>query len=969
MTPERWREVEAMFYRALDQPPADRGAFLDAACGADTALHQEVESLLATADEAGDFLDTPASDAVLAQVADNLGSRLEQALGGDYRVERELGGGGMSRVFLAEETRLGRRVVVKVLPPALGAALDIERFRREVRLAASLRHPHIVPLLAAGESVDGLVYFTMPFIEGESLRRRIDRDGKLPPGDAVRIVRDVAEALSYAHQRAVIHRDVKPGNILVEDDHALVADFGIAKALLSAERAPGPDAGAPRRAVERPLPQESEQSLGATPSGMTLTSAGLAIGTPGYMSPEQRRCDPDIDGRSDVYSLACLTYEMLTGTKPVDPAGDATTAASAPTSSLPPAVEAVIAQARALDRDHRFTSATDFAVALERALALPDAVDGAPADPSRPRRRWVIVAAGIIVAMAASAAAIKLWRDSAKAPASTAAVPNVVSVDAGRPTIAVLPFENLGRPEDAYFADGVSDELTTRLAGIKRLRVVSRTSTRNYRATTLSLPEVGRQLGANYLLEGTVQWDRLAGGQGRVRVRPRLVRVDDDTQLWANVFDGDLTDVFALEGRIGEGVAAALDVALPGTERADLGRRPTANFEAYNAFLRAEALRATGDERTLWLQSIAWYDSAIARDPRFALALARRSEQHNDGYWSYNDRSERRADLARADAEAAVEAAPDLPEARLALGIYHYRMRRDYRRALDEFTNGLEQQPDNAELLSARGWVLRRMGLFREALQAGQQAAELDPRSWSQWWNLAATSRLVSEYASAIQYLDRATAINRQWSVPYADRARLVLLWRGDVAAASRIVQEAIPIVDVGRLMSRLRFDAPYLVPTGAAGDSVLGRFNQATFGGSRSEYTLFMANWHRARGRADLSRHYADSARVSLESELRGAPNDAGLHARLGLAHAFRGDSADARKHAARAVELLPVSADAVDGTDLLADQAMVAMLTGDTEAASEMVERVLKVNGDWSAAYFRTFPLWKRLSSRGTK
>jgi serine/threonine-protein kinase len=296
MRPERWREVETLFQAARELEPGGRAAFLNQACGSDVALRHEVESLLRADADASGFMESPgaataggASEEANPRLSGaGLTEHLQAALGNRYTIERELVGGGMSRVFVAQETALGRRVVVKVLPPGLPAGLDAERFHREIQVAASLRHPHVVPLHSAGQA-QGLLYYTMPFVEGESLRQRLERQGALPVVEAVRVLREITDALCYAHRRGIIHRDLKPANILLEEGHALVTDFGIAKALFSATGGAAPPAG--------------------------LTSTGLVLGTPAYMAPEQGAGD-QIDHRADLYALGCLAYELLTGQPP-----------------------------------------------------------------------------------------------------------------------------------------------------------------------------------------------------------------------------------------------------------------------------------------------------------------------------------------------------------------------------------------------------------------------------------------------------------------------------------------------------------------------------------------------------------------------------------------------------------------------------------------------------------------------------
>jgi serine/threonine-protein kinase len=284
MTPERWRAVKAVLETALEREGDQRAAFLDQACGDDDALRREVDSLLESARRSSGFLEPPR---LRSRAGTYLIERLNAAFAGRYRIRRELGGGGMSRVFLAEEGSLGRRVVVKVLAPGPAQLAGVERFHREIRMTASLAHPNIVPVLATGE-LEGLFYYTMPFVEGESLKARLGRERRLDPPEAVGILTDVADALGYAHRRGIVHRDVKPANILLERGRALVLDFGIATGPVTAG---GPEA-------------------------VRLTADGIVVGTPAYMAPERAAADVAADHRADLYSLGVVAHEMLHGELP-----------------------------------------------------------------------------------------------------------------------------------------------------------------------------------------------------------------------------------------------------------------------------------------------------------------------------------------------------------------------------------------------------------------------------------------------------------------------------------------------------------------------------------------------------------------------------------------------------------------------------------------------------------------------------
>jgi len=949
----RWRAIDAIFADAVERPAAERAAFIANACGADAELRAEVASLLAACESDADFLETPP----VAPGGDgpDLAEQLQAALGTAYRIERELAGGGMSRVFVAEETRLGRRVVVKVLPPELRAGLSTERFHQETRLAASLRHPHIVPVMTAGESPDGLVYFTMPFIEGESLERRLDREGRLPLADVVTLVSEVADALAYAHANGVVHRDVKPANVLIDGRHAVVADFGVAKAieLATSQR-------------DRP---EHPSGASDLPAGLTL--AGFVLGTPAYMSPEQARADA-VDARSDVYSLGCMTFEMLTGQLPFpDCALEAVsyrTGSPAPTAvcpDLPVAIDPAVARALAPRPDERFQSTTAFAQALSTAAAAALGAGGLALPPRRPpwRRPWIVAAA--VAGSVSIAAGIVALRRSATGELSGSAMP----FPAAGPSLAVLPFENVGAADDAYFAAGVGDELASRLTSVAAVRVMSPGSTRQYRNTKKPREQIGRELGVDYLLDGRVRWDGSDTAARRVRVTVELVRMRDGSSVWADHYDAKAADLFDVEGQIGERVATALEIALGARERKTISARPTQNFEAYSYFLRGEALR-TAEEDALnnSPRAVQMFERAVTLDPKFALAFARLAKTHADLYWANTDRTAKRLALAKAAADSALRLDPELPEAHMALGTYYFWGLRDFDRALVELSAAAERQPGNGEIYATRGAILRRSGRLPEAVANLERALELDPRTPQLAFNIANIHGAMRHYADAVRYLDRTLALNPRWAGIYADRATFMLSGTGDVAAARRSLTDGMALPDAGKIIDRLRFGAELFIGYSPRDSAVLRGLTPALFRGDTAQFMVWTADWARRHSQSERARAYADSARTILERHVAAEPREAGTRMQLAIAYAELGRKGDALREAARATEILPVSRDGNDGADLQQDYAFVETLVGETDSAVKRLAFLLTIPSDVSVNLLRFDPMWDPLRGNPT-
>jgi eukaryotic-like serine/threonine-protein kinase len=509
-------------------------------------------------------------------VEPTLQDQIATALSDAYTIERELGGGGMSRLFLARDRALERLVVIKVLPPEFAAGVGTERFRREIVMAAQLQHANIVPLLTAGEAA-GHPYFIMPYIEGESLRRRLERGG-LGMMEIITVLRDVARALAYAHERGIVHRDIKPDNVLVSGGAAMVSDFGVAKALSSAARS-GPQA--------------------------TLTFVGTSLGTPAYMAPEQVAADPGTDHRADLYAFGIVGYELLAGHPPFHnrtPQATLTahlTETPRPLREVRPELPANLAAVieRCLEKDPELRPAS--ASVIGEALESPSGSTMVLPRRAATRKRRLVVAGAAVLGLAAIALAATFFR-AESTPAT--------------PAVAVLPLVDLGGA-DEYFADGMTDELTNALSELPGVRVASRTSAFTYKGRRdVDARQIGDQLSVTHLVEGTV---RKEGDQ--LRVSARLTSTRDGLTVWSSSYQRELEDVFAVQEEVARAIAGALEVQLVGNQQ--LVHRGTDDLEAYDLYLRGRHFwRQRGSDGLRKAAEL--FGQATARDPDFAAAHA-----------------------------------------------------------------------------------------------------------------------------------------------------------------------------------------------------------------------------------------------------------------------------------------------------------------------------------------------------------
>jgi len=876
---------------------------------------------------------------------------LEHALAGRYAIERELGRGGMATVFLARDLRHDRPVALKVLHPQLAAMLGPERFQREIRFAARLQHPHILTVLDSGEAGDQL-WFTMPYVEGESLRDRLNRQKQLSVADALRIARDTADALDYAHQHGVIHRDIKPENILLTAGHALVADFGIARAL--GGRTGGQADG---------------------PSEPGLTETGMSLGTPAYMSPEQASGERELDQRTDIYSLGCVVYEMLAGEPPfTGPTAQVVltrrfTETPRPLrqvrDSVPADVEAAVAKALSRSPADRFESAAEFKRALEagltaasgaRPMGSPTAPVAAPAAPAAGRvtgpalvRRYPLLAT-LLAGFAIGLGVLFAWRRGH--PASDS------GEEAGPKLVAVLPFENLGSTDDEYFADGITDEVRGKLATVPGLKVIARSSSAQYKKSGKSPQEIARELGVQYLLTATVRWEKGSGGN-RVRVSPELVQVapgSAPTTKWQQPFDAALTDVFQVQADIAGRVAQALDVALGQAPRQTLAEKPTANLAAYDAYLKGEEESqslALGDLPTL-RRAIGYYEQAVALDSSFAVAWAQLAWAHAIVYYN-GAAAPADAEQARLASRRAAQLAPNRPESHNAVGDYLYFIESDFPGALAEYDAGLRVAPTSASLLSNAAIAKQSLGRWDDASDLLARARGVDPRSLQIVRRLAATlvrlRRLPEAAAAADQGLSLSPA-----NVQIIGIKAMVSLQQGDVEGARAALAAAPHEVQPTALAAYIATVWDLYWVLDSAHQSLLLRLPPSQFDGDRGNWGLAMAHTlylHNQRAKASA---YGDSARQALEEQLKGNPDNAQAHALLGTALAYMGRKADAIREGRRSVELTPIARDGYTGPYLQHQLVRIYIVVGDYDAALDQLEPLLKT------PYFLT-PGWLKI------
>lgn len=816
---------------------------------------------------------------------------LARSLGPGIVLGDELGGGAMARVFRARDTTLDREIVVKVLAPDLAGEVSVERFRREIVTAARLTHPQVVPVLVAGDA-DGMPWYTMPFIPGESLQRALDRGERIPRDRAIDILRDVARALGAAHAQGIVHRDIKPGNVLLAGGSAVVTDFGIAKAI-DAARTQG-DARATATAG--------------------LTRAGLALGTPAYMAPEQAAGDA-VDARADVYAWGVLAYELLAGHHPfaqhttsqavlaahiAEPAPPLSSGAT----GVPRPLAAMILRTLAKSPTER--PATGEALLAAFDAALGGARSGAVPARSRGegRSRALAIGAAVVGVTALGALGVRYASGRAGADGGTS---STTARDDGPPIVAVLPFDNAGAVDDSSFADGLGEAITNKLARLGGLRVIDRASVLSLRDQAADPRVVGRELGAQFVLRATVRWAKGADGTSRVQVTPVVVRTADGTTRWSGEpIAATPTDPFAVQATVASQVVDALDIAIAAVEREQLERPPTTDLAANAAYRRGAQLAASflvSYDPAIGVAATRAFDDAIARDPRFAEAFGAKAEVllnravSGSNIGSATSIDARLLDSTRAMARRALDLDPGEYRASYILAGFFVRagMADSARSIVDR---GIAARPSSGVLQTIRAEQAFWAGDTATARDAIRRALALAPRSPEtlEWIPLGAYFLRDSATVRSMIRRHLAVAPGRVQAVQYhmevaqslGDSTLIAELWRAYRAAGGTIGPVTMSILRHGTMAMRHELDTLTLASLASPVPTTLVDFH--------------VAKGMRAReigDRAGALRHFAEAARndMSIAGGFTLTENDRLLPlARRSWVLALAGDTARAR-------------------------------------------------------------------------
>jgi TolB-like protein/Flp pilus assembly protein TadD/tRNA A-37 threonylcarbamoyl transferase component Bud32 len=855
---------------------------------------------------------------------------------GNYQILEEIGRGGMGVIYRARQRHSRRIVAVKrILSYHADSQETLERFRREAEAAASLDHPNILPIYEVSESEDGLPFFSMKFAGGGSLLEAAPAL-RSEPRRAVALLAKVARAVQYAHIKGILHRDLKPGNIML-DGHGepLVSDFGLAK------------------------------WLDVTSD---LTHTLTIFGTPGYIAPEQvKGSAANVSPASDVYSLGAILFNLLTGRPPF--LGEHALAViqqasekSAPklrtlAPTLDRDLETICAKCLEREPNARYHSAGDLAEDLERWLEGRHIIARPVSPPVRVwrwSRRNPAFAAMVALLMAlGTAVGVMIWKGETVPPAA-------------RSGIAVLPFESLSaNGENTFFADSIQDGILTKLARVSDLKVVSRTSVLPYRGAR-SAQQIGNALHVSHVLEGSVRRDA-----GKIFVNVQLVDTRTDTHVWAESYQSDLNSVFGIQSQIAQKVADQLEAKVSSTEKVAIEEPPTRDLVAYDLYLRAtdliHGIAFSSRVKQDLLDAVQLLDQAVARDSSFFSAYYQLAGAHDRMYFLGFDHTDARVKLAEAAVESIRRLRPASGEAHLALAQHHYWVYGDYDRAQKELAAARLTLPNESRIPLLTGYIDRRQGRWEKALEEMKQALELDPRNFSILHQISITYQGLHRYKEMADTLDRVLAMAPKDIPSRIQRAWVDLEWRANSKPIGTTIKtilaedpNAAPfLVDHWLELALLERDP-------AAAQRALAAMPDD---GCYDENIPFPNAWcqglaARLRGDEHAARAAFTNARKELEQIVRDQPDYAAALCALGVVDAALGKKDDAIREGERAVELMPVSKSAVDGPMLIQYLAVIYAWTGDKDRAIERLAEAAELPGSrLSYGHLRLNPMWDPL------
>jgi len=855
---------------------------------------------------------------------------------GNYQILEEIGRGGMGVIYRARQRHSRRIVALKRILSCHADSQDtLMRFRREAQAAANLDHPNILPIYEIGETHEGLPFFSMKFAGGGSL---LEAGPALrsDPRRVITLMAKVTRAVQYAHDHGILHRDLKPGNILLDGSgEPLVSDFGLAKWL--------------------------------EPTGR-VTHTPTIFGTPGYIAPEQVNGSAgNLKRAADVYSLGAVLFDLLTGQPPfmgehaLKTIQQATEKPAPKLRSLAPGLDRDLETvcAKCLERDPRarYQSAGELADDLERWLHGHSIV-ARPVSPPVHLWRWVrrnpLVAqmAALLLTMA-TAVGVMISKAQTVVPFTASG-------------IAVLPFESLSSDkESAFFAYGVYDGVWSKLAKLANLKVINHNSVAKYRAP-YDTQEIGRALDVAYVLTGNVQRQGAS-----IRLNAELFDVRRNARVWAEEYDRDLSDLFALQGEIAQKIADTLGVSVSPAEKTAFQDVPTSDLTSYDAYLRAKDLLynialSTRQKEELF-QAVELLDQAVARDPVFFDAYCQLAGAHDRIYFGAFDHSDARLKLAESAIQSIQRLQPERGETHLALAQHYYYAYRDYERARQELVLAHYPLPNESRIPLLDGYIYRRQGRWEKAIEEMTQALELNPRDFSVLEQIALTYEALGRYKEMATTLDRALAIAPS-DVPSRVRRALVDL---ENRADPKPFQTTIDAVLADDPNAAFGFVNPWLLVALREHDSagVERALSNMGYDGCFDEYIPFPNGWCEglaAWGRGDESRARAafDSARKELTEKVHSQPDYAAALCALGVVDALLGNKEDAIREGARAVELTPVSRNAIEGATLVRYLAVIYAWAGEKDRAVQRLAETTRLPASHiSYGYLRLHPLWDPL------